>query len=322
MISLSPPVEALMSTTRPYLCDGGFETWLFFQQGFEAPEFAAITLMKDASARAAMRRYFDGFLAMAERAQTGFVLDTNTWRGCVSWASALGLSEAALLDLSDEAMRFALEIKREWDARVSPIVLNGVVGPAGDGYSAAEAPTISEAVDLHRPQIDRLVRSGADLISAITITNSAEASGIAQAAHAAGAPVVVSFTVETDGRLPSGETLAEAITATDQVAEAASIAAPLYYMVNCAHPEHFGAELGDGGDWIARIGGMRANASRLSHAELDAAETLDEGDPQEFGALNAALAARLPGVRVVGGCCGTDHRHVAQVSRRLHDIAA
>lgn len=314
MTTLTPPVQALTKTQRPFLADGGLETWLFFQQGFEAPEFAAITLMRDAEARAALRRYFDGFLDLAQKAGTGFVLDTNTWRGAVGWAPKLGLSETELLALSGLAVDFAKETRRAWSGKVAPIVLNGVVGPLGDGYSAVDAPSPEQAEALHRPQIEVLVAGGVDMISAITMTSSAEAIGVARAAGGASKPVALSFTVETDGRLPSGETLREAIETTD----AQTARAPLYYMVNCAHTEHFRGALKRGEPWLERIGGVRANASRLSHAELDQAETLDDGDPLEFGAEHAMLARLLPNLKVVGGCCGSDHRHIGCVSHHLH----
>ncbi|MFD0986881.1 homocysteine S-methyltransferase family protein [Methyloligella solikamskensis] len=306
-------VKTLMKTGRPFLTDGGFETWLFFQRGFEAPNFAAILLMDDEAAREAMRSYFDGFLAMAEEAQTGFVLDTNTWRGCTAWGPALEKSEAQMLRLSEAAVSFAKEIRADWQSRVSPILLNGVIGPAGDGYVASEAPDAGEARKMHQPQIDCLARAGVDMISALTMTNTEEAIGIAQAAAQADLPVVLSFTVETDGRLPTGETLEQAIARTDEK----TAGAPLYYMVNCAHPDHFAETLKTGADWVERIGGVRANASRLSHAELDASETLDDGDPEEFGTLHAELGGLLPNLRVFGGCCGTDHRHVGSASKGL-----
>lgn len=311
-------VEALLRTERPFLTDGGFETWLFFQKGFEAPEFAAIVLMDDDSARAAMRSYFDGFLSMAERARTGFVLDTNTWRGCTRWAPALGKSQSDLLRLTADAVSFAKDIRAEWQSRVAPILVNGVVGPAGDGYAADDRPSPEVARDMHRQQIECLARNGVDMISAVTMTNTGEAIGITQCGAGFGLPVVISFTVETDGRLPTGESLGEAI---DRV-DTATRNGPLYYMVNCAHPEHFAGTVNTGAAWVGRIGGVRANASRLSHAELDEAETLDQGDPEEFGALHVDLAKRLPGLRVVGGCCGTDHRHVGCVSKHLHETAA
>lgn len=310
--------DKLMQSHRPYLTDAGLETWLFFQQGFEAPEFAAIALTEDEAARAALNGYFDDFLRMAEAAETGFVLDTNTWRGCTVWAPKLGVSAEELLRLNRQSVAFARQVGARWETWVPNILINGVVGPAGDGYAPGRIPTSDEAARLHRPQIEVLADAGVDMISAITMTNVDEATGIVRTAREAGLPVVVSFTVETDGRLPTGDLLGEAIKAVD----AATGNAPAYYMINCAHPDHFRAALAKGEQWVQRIGGLRANASRLSHAELDVAEELDQGDPEEFGALHAELARMLPTLRVLGGCCGTDHRHVACVSHHLHGVAA
>lgn len=312
-------IEKLLSADRPFLTDGGFETSLFFIDGFDAPEFAAIVLLDDPRARAAMDRYFDRFLEMAERAKTGFVLDTNTWRGCVEWAPKLGRSAEDLIRLSRDAVDCAKEIRARWQDRVTPILVNGVVGPSGDGYAPEAALDATEAQRLHSPQITAFAEEGVDMVSAITMTHVGEAVGIALAAQDAGLPVVVSFTVETDGRLPTGETIGEAIAATDT----ATGAAPLYYMINCAHPDHFSAAFEAQEEWVWRVGGLRANASRLSHAELDVAEELDDGNPTEFGQLHADLARLVPNLRVVGGCCGTDHRHVGCVSHHLHaEIAA
>jgi homocysteine S-methyltransferase len=308
------PIETLLATPRPFLTDGGLETTLFFVDGFDAPAFAAIVLLDDPAARAAMTRYFDRFLATAATAGTGFVLDTCTWRGALRWAPQLGRSAEDMSRLNREAVRFARGIRARWQGRVTPILINGVVGPSGDGYRPEALLAPDAAAAIHAPQIAELAAEGVDLISAITMTHVGEAVGIVRAAGAAGLPVVVSFTVETDGRLPGGETIATAIAQTD----AATGGAPLYYMVNCAHPEHFRGALAGGEAWVGRIGGLRANASRLSHAELDAATELDDGDPEEFGRLHAELARLVPGLRVVGGCCGTDHRHVGCVSHHLH----
>ncbi|MFM1815276.1 MAG: hypothetical protein RLZ98_1971 [Pseudomonadota bacterium] len=307
-------VEQLLKTDRPFLTDGGLETWLFFQRGFQAPEFAAIVLLDDELARQAMRHYFDGFLALAESSMTGFVLDTNTWRGCSHWGPKLNRSKADMLRLSRDAVAFAREIRDAWRTRVSPIIINGVIGPAGDGYAPGRVPDPTEARETHRPQIETLAQAGVDMISAITMTNSGEAIGIAEVAAEVQLPAVISFTVETDGRLPIGQPLGDAI----QLVDAVTNGWPCYYMVNCAHPDHFRKIFASGQDWISRIGGIRANASRLSHAELDIAEKLDEGNPVEFGQLYADLVDLLPNLRVVGGCCGTDHRHVRSVSQNLH----
>ncbi len=308
------PIEALSSAKRPILTDGGMETWQFFREVFEAPEFAAITLMEDPAFRSALRAYFDRFLALAEAAGTGYVLDTNTWRGCTVWADKLGMSEAELLELSREAVKFSREVRDDWQDRVQPIVLNRVIGPSGDGYAPRAIPTAQEAQALHAPQIGALAEGGVDMLSAIAMTNVGEAIGIVRAAKDVDLPVVISFTVETDGKLPSRDLLGEAIEAVDAATEGYAA----YYMVNCAHPDHFRDVLAEGEGWLARIGGLRANASRMSHEELDNAEELDDGDPDEFGVLHSELAKMLPSLRVVGGCCGTDHRHVECVSRELH----
>ncbi|WP_420417012.1 homocysteine S-methyltransferase family protein [Pacificispira sp.] len=313
-----PHIDALLNTDRPFLTDGGFETWLFFQQGHSAPEFAAMMLMEDDKAVADMRRYFDRFLGMAEAAGTGYVLDTNTWRGGLHWAEKIGRTASDMIALNRAAVRFARDMRDTWADKVTPVILNGVVGPAGDGYAPERTPTVKEAETMHGPQIAIFKEEGVDMVSAITMTNVAEAIGIANAASSLSLPVVISFTVETDGRLPTGATLKNAIAEVD----AATEGAPLYYMVNCAHPEHFSDVLAGGRDWTSRIGGVRANASRLSHAELDMSEELDDGDPEEFGELHNGIAAVLPNLRVVGGCCGTDHRHVGCVSHHLHRSAA
>jgi len=310
-------LDKMLNADRLFLTDGGFETWLLFQRGFDLPQFAAIMLMNDDRARAAMREYFDEFLAMAQQAQTGFVLDTNTWRGCVEWAPALGISHDELLSLSADAVQFAQTLRDDWQARVPDILINGVVGPAGDGYQPGKGASADAAAAMHGPQIRALADAGVDVITAMTINTIGEATGIVRAAKDVGVPVAISFTVETDGRLPTGDLLGEAIDAVDE----ATGQAAAYFMVNCAHPDHFRDVLQHGERWTARIGGVRANASRLSHAELDESETLDQGNPEEFGQLHAELAARLPNLRVFGGCCGTDHRHVACASRHLHGEA-
>lgn len=305
-------IRGYLADPRTYLTDGGFETSMLFLEGFDLPAFAACVLLEDDVARAAMDRYFDRFLAMAETAGTGFVLDTNTWRSGTHWADAVGRSPAQMQTLTREAVRFAMAIRARWQDRVSPILLNGVIGPAGDAYDGTLNMDATSAEAIHAPQIAELATCGVDLISALTFGSVPEAIGLARASVTTGVPVVISYTVETDGRLPDGTPLARAVLETD----AETGGAPIYYMINCAHPEHFRDVLTDDA-WCRRIRGVRANASRLSHAELDAAETLDDGDPEEFGTLHAALSRHLPALKVVGGCCGTDHRHIGCMANAM-----
>ncbi|HJS18167.1 MAG TPA: homocysteine S-methyltransferase family protein, partial [Anaerolineales bacterium] len=163
----------------------------------------------------------------------------------------------------------------------------------------------------HREQIETFAASSADLVTAITMNYVEEAIGIARAAQKANIPVVISFTVETNGNLPTGQTLKSAV---EQV-EAATAGYPAYYMINCAHPTHFEHVLSEGGAWLGRLRGLRANASQRSHAELNEAPDLDEGNPVELGKQYARLKQRLPYLNVMGGCCGTDHRHLEQIAQ-------
>jgi S-methylmethionine-dependent homocysteine/selenocysteine methylase len=292
---------------RVFLSDGGLETTLVFHRGIDLPAFAAFPLLDSDDGRAALREYFDGYLATAREQGAGFVLDTVTWRANPDWGEQLGYDAAAIERVNRDAVAFAQELRDAAGGAPAPILVNGVVGPRGDGYVAGEMMTSAEAEAYHALQIGAFAAAGADMVSAITMTYAEEAIGIARAAAAAGLSAVISFTLETDGRLPSGQALGDAI---EQV-DAETLGSPAYYMVNCAHPSHFAGVVADGGAWRDRIAGIRANASAKSHEELDAAEELDEGDPAALGGDYAALRPHLRNVTVLGGCCGTDARHVA-----------
>lgn len=301
-------LEALMTTDIPFFTDGGLETTMIFHEGLDLPAFAAFPLLTQETGRAALSRYFDAFLKIAHENRTGFVLDTPTWRASHGWAAETGSTPEAIDRINGQAIRFARDIASVWQAKGVPVVINGAIGPAGDGYVPDNAMTASEAQEYHARQVVSFATAGADMVSGVTMNYVEEAIGIARAAKTVGLPVVISFTVETDGKLPTGQTVADAMAEVD----AATGEFPLYYMINCAHPDHFSAIL-DGAAWTERLGGFRSNASRMSHEELDNAEDLDDGDPQEFGALHAAMMAGLTNIRVLGGCCGTDHRHIDAV---------
>jgi S-methylmethionine-dependent homocysteine/selenocysteine methylase len=305
-------LERLLAAQRPWLTDGGLETTMIFDEGLDLPFFAAFTLLDSDAGRAALTRYYQNYAGLAREAATGLVLDTPTWRAGTTWGAVMGLDANAIRRINAEAAAFCEAFRAQAETADTPVLLNGVLGPSGDGYALERALGEEEAEARHRVQVGALADAGVDMVTAVTMTHSGEAIGVARAAGAAGLPVVISFTVETDGRLPSGETLAAAIAATD----AATKGAPVYYMVNCAHPTHFRGVLT--GDWVARIGGIRANASRMSHAELDEATELDDGDPDEFGQLYRDLGALLPNLKVIGGCCGSDHRHVRAASGHFH----
>jgi S-methylmethionine-dependent homocysteine/selenocysteine methylase len=292
-----------------FIADGGMETTLIFRDGFDLPHFAAFTLLDDERGRAGLRAYYEAYLQVAREHGVGVVLDTPTWRANPDWGALLGYSPEQLDDVNRRAVGLLDEL-RGGDANV---LISGCVGPRGDGYVAGELMSADEAERYHSRQIGTFGVSGADLVSAITMTYAEEAVGIARAAAAAGVPVVLSFTVETDGRLPSGQPLGEAV----EQADAETAGSVSYFMVNCAHPTHFADVLAGDEPWVKRIRGLRPNASTKSHAELDEAEELDEGDPVDLAARLGELRRRLPELTVVGGCCGTDERHIGEMCKAV-----
>ena len=304
-----------LDAARPFLTDGGLETTLIFHRGLDLPCFAAFDLLKDDRGRDELRTYFEPYVALARERGVGFVLDTATWRANPDWAARLGYSLDDLDAANRAAVALAEEIRAAGEAAGTPIVINGVIGPRGDGYDPGELMSAQDAERYHARQIATFADSAADMVTAVTMTHPAEAIGIARAAQDHGLPAVVSFTLETDGRLPDGQPLSAAIERVDAVT-GGSVA---YFMINCAHPTHFAGVLEGDEPWHERIGGLRANASAKSHAELDEAEELDEGDPAALGAQHGALRPRLGAVAVLGGCCGTDCRHVEAIGRAWMD---
>lgn len=291
-----------------FLTDGGMETSLIFHQDVELPHFASFILLDSADGRAKLRAYHEDYLAIAKARGTGFVLDSATWRANGDWGALLGYDAAALRRVNLAAIAELEALRAKWETPSTPCVISGVIGPRGDGYKAGNMDA-AEAEAYHGAQIAAFADSAADMVTAFTLTNIDEAIGIVRAAKAVGMPCVISFTVETDGRLVTGRTLREAIETVDRETGAS----PIYYMINCAHPTHFEGALEAGEAWVKRIHGVRANASAKSHQELDESETLDAGDPVDLGARYRALRKSFPSMRVLGGCCGTDHRHVAAI---------
>jgi homocysteine S-methyltransferase len=293
-----------------FLSDGGIETTLIFHDGLDLPDFAAFHVLKTPAGEAALRKYFRAYVDLAKRFGTGLVLESATWRSSPDWGARIGYSLEELDEANRKAIWLLEEIRKEYQTERTPIIVSGCVGPRGDGYVPGDVMSAKEAEDYHHRQIEIFAKSSADLVTAITMNYVEEAVGIAQAAKKTGIPVVLSFTVETDGNLPTGQTLKSAIQQVDK--ETGGY--PAYYMINCAHPTHFEHVVSDGGDWLQRIRGIRANASHMSHDELNEAPELDEGNPVELAMQYARLKQRIPTLSVMGGCCGTDHRHIEQIA--------
>ncbi|MGV3519252.1 homocysteine S-methyltransferase family protein [Luteitalea sp.] len=293
---------------RLFLTDGGMETYLIFQQGVMLPDFASFHLLHTPEGEETVRAYFRAYADIARRHGTGLVLDTPTWRAHGDWGTRHGLDAADLAGINRRAVSLLEELRAEF-APV-PVVISGCLGPRGDGYVPDAMMTVRHAEAYHQPQIDALASTAADMLTAMTLNYVEEAIGMAHAARRAGMPLAISFTVETNGKLPTGQSLGSAI----RVVDGATSGYPAYYLVNCAHPTHFAHLLDPQEHWVRRIRGIRANASCRSHAELNDAPDLDAGDPAALAASYAELRRHLPQLTVLGGCCGTDHRHVEAIA--------
>jgi homocysteine S-methyltransferase len=303
---------------RIFLADSGLETTLIFHNNFDLPCFASFVLLGSPAGEQVITEYYRRHGLIAARHGAGFVAESATWRASRDWGSQLGYSPDALDEANRKAVALLHGLVEEFEP-TTPLIISGSVGPRGDGYNPDSFMSADEAAAYHSAQVNSLARAGADIVSAMTMTYAEEAIGIAEAARSANMPVSVSVTVETDGRLPSGMTIGQAV----ETIDGATGGYPAYFMINCAHPDHFDEALAERGNWKARIYGVRANASRMSHAELDNATALDDGDPAELGDDYRRLMRQLPNLRILGGCCGTDHRHIEAIADNcLHRQAA
>lgn len=293
-----------------FITDGGIETTLIFREGWDLLYFAAFDLLKTAEGWAALRSYFKTYAELAKRYRAGLILESPIWRASRDWGALLGYTAESLAAANRKAIQLLEEIGDDYAAEGTTVVISGCLGPRGDGYVVDRAMSAQEAEEYHREQIETFAGTAADMVCAITMNYLEEAVGIALAAQRVKIPAAISFTVETDGKLPSGQPLKSAIEEVD----IATSNYPSYYMINCAHPTHFEQVLAEGEPWLGRIQGIRANASRKSHAELNESAELDVGNPTELGSQYAQLKKQLPRLNVLGGCCGTDHRHVEQIA--------
>jgi S-methylmethionine-dependent homocysteine/selenocysteine methylase len=292
-----------------FLTDGGLETTLIFLEGVELPEFAAFTLLRRDPT--VLEKYFRTYAEMARRYNANFVLESASWRASPDWAEKLGYSAAELAEANRQSIAMFENFRNEFERGGTKVVVSGCLGPRGDGYVPGKTMTADEAQAYHQAQVNIFAETAADMVSAFTMNYVEEALGIVRAAEKAGMPVAIAFTVETDGRLPTGQTLQSAIEQVDRDTGRY----PAYFMINCAHPTHFQHTLQDDAPWTQRIRGLRANSSTKSHAELNESTELDIGNPAELGTQYAELKRRLPQLNVLGGCCGTDARHVEEIAK-------
>ncbi len=296
-----------------FITDGGLETTLIFHEHFDLPQFAAFILLENDKGRNALLKYFRKYASIARDHGLGLVLESPTWRANSKWGGLLGYSEESLARINREAINLLVQIRTEYENDKTRMVISGCLGPKGSGYVIEEKMSPDQAEQYHQAQITAFSETEADLVSAYTLTYAEEAIGVALAAKSVKMPIVIGFTVETDGKLPSGQKIKDAINAVDKATDNY----PAYYMINCAHPTHFIEALHSNESWKQRIRAVRANASIMSHAELDEAEQLDDGNPTELGSHFKELRALLDNLNIIGGCCGTDHRHIEAICKAI-----
>ncbi len=301
-------MSILEKLDRPFLCYTGIETDLIFNQGVDLPGFATFPLLETVKGRALLSKSYMAQVDLAREFGCGVMFESATWVANKDRSAAIGYGVSLLEQINMDAVQFIRELSD--NVRDVPIVLSAQVGPRGDGYKPNNQMDDDEAERYHAVQVAQLAKAKPDIVSAFTISYPEEAIGIVRAAQKHRLPVAISFTVETDGLLPTGMPLGEALdavdAATDNYAE--------YFLINCAHPEHFLPNLDDG-PWMERLAGVVANASRCSHAELDEAIELDDGDPKELGAYFSMIRNAYPQMRIFGGCCGTDMRHMREIAK-------
>ena len=308
----------MAAAARPMvLTDAGLETVLVFEEGLDLPQFAAFPLLDSDAGRMILRRYYVPFLRLARDRGSAFVLSSPTWRANPDWGELLGYDDNALAELNGRAVGFLEQLRDEVMSPVErdAVVIEGCVGPRSDAYRPTMRMDAAQAADYHGLQLRAFAAAGCAQAAALTLSYPEEAIGIVRAAQAAGLPIVIGFTVETDGRLPSGDSIEQAILAVDGATDGTARS----FMINCAHPSHFEAAL-PAGDARLRIHALRANASMKSHAELDAAEDLDAGDPTDLAQRYVALRRELPELHVLGGCCGTNLNHVTAISHAWQTV--
>jgi S-methylmethionine-dependent homocysteine/selenocysteine methylase len=311
-------IDLLLDSTNLFLTDGGLETTLIFLEEFDLPYFAAFDLLKEEKGSNAIINYYKRYLEIAKSFKTGFILESVTWRANPDWIEKVGYPLTAISEINGKAVQLLVDLKTEFSNDIDGVLISGCVGPRGDGYVPESKMSVDEAQKYHSQQIEVFSHTAVDMISAITMNYVEEAIGIARAANAVSLPVVISFTVETNGKLPTGMSLEDAIRQVDESLEVP----PLYFMINCAHPTHFINELisGKNEQWTKRIKGIRANASCKSHAELDESTELDRGIPKELGKEYKRLKETFSHINVFGGCCGTDEQHILEIINQVKTV--
>lgn len=315
---MNTPCRYLSQAGQIILAQGGLETTLEFKTDFQLREFSAYEAALSEKWKYLVAKDFEGYLRMAARHDIPLILDAPTWRASPNWFEKLGTSESDRESVYSRTLADANAVIQSIEKEVGKIsvLVQGVIGPMGDGYCVKDAPSVEYSRKYHASAVEAWKKTNVTEISAITITSSNEAAGIALNAAVFDLPLSISFVLTVHGKLPSGETLGEAISFVDNIVEEKK---PMCYLINCIHPKYVAPVLSEAvknnEQWLRRVGGVRGNASEKSHEELDCSTSLDEGDPKEWAKHMVDLLTIVPHMRVLGGCCGTDVKHIDNLAQ-------
>lgn len=299
-----------------YLTAGGTETEILYKWGYELPEFAMFTLLDDEEANECVRNMYRRYFEVAAKNNTGLVIEGHDYRASPDWAGKLGISLENLAEIQHRIINFLTDLKTEFDGKVSDVVITGGIGPRGDAYGTGGNISEAEAEDYHSVQLSTLKDTDADMAVALTFNNIPEAVGIVRAATKIGIPIGISLTLNTESRLSSGPSLREAIEAIDENTDEGAA----WYGTNCSHPLEFEPAISEEGAWRQRLRLIRPNAAKMEKISLCKLGHLEDGDPIELGAQMGDVASRFPSVDIIGGCCGTDERHLNEIAKNVNSV--
>ena len=273
----------------------------------------AASLVLEEAGRSILREIYRSYIDVAAETGLPIMILAPTWKAGAGPCGKAGLDMEML---NSACVGFVREIASEYPPLEGRIFIGGLVGSRGDAYRPDEALPRGEARRYHAPQIEVLRDSGVDFVMASTLPSVEEASGIAMAAGDADAPFVMSYVPRSDGRVLDGTFLGEAVERIDGL----GCDPPLFHMANCIHPANFARAMGrdENAPLVSsgRLIGLQANASMLDPDELDGREELDADDPVRWAGAMAALRAEF-GIKVLGGCCGTDEPYIRRLAQFL-----
>ena len=278
------------------------------------PDIAHAGLIYSAEGRKTLGDIYRQYLSIGQRHNLPMLTLAPTWRANPERTARAGCGPVD--KLNSDCVEFLKEICTEFGAYQERLYVAGLLGCRHDAYKPAEALNADAAEQFHAPQVKALAASRVDFIKAATLPAVSEALGIARAIAQTGIPCVLSFVIRPDGNVLDGTPLQKAVAQIDNETDQA----PIFYMVNCVHPSVFmeamSTETGSDGNLSERVIGFQGNTSSKSPEELDNLPYLDTTAPEPFAELMLRIHRTL-GTRILGGCCGTDNRHVEMVATLL-----